>query len=38
MIRLHGEMQREFLGPQAAGTTVIDIDAHFEPGNDWLLP
>ena len=33
---LHGAMQRDFLGNTA--TTVIDIDAHFEPGNDWLLP
>ncbi len=31
-----GAMQRDFLG--TSDTTVIDIDAHFEPGNDWLHP
>jgi len=36
MTSLNGAMQREFLG--ATPSTVIDIDSHFEPGNDWLLP
>ena len=35
MTSLNGAMQREFLGDAPA--TVIDIDSHFEPGNDWLL-
>lgn len=33
-----GAMQRDFLGAAAAGSPVIDVDAHFEPGHDWLLP
>ena len=33
-----GAMQREFLGTAAARSPVIDVDAHFEPGHDWLLP
>ena len=38
MLILDGSMQREFLGSAAADTRVIDVDAHFEPGDDWLLP
>lgn len=33
-----GAMQREFLGTAAAQSPVVDVDAHFEPGQDWLLP
>jgi len=36
MVSLNGELQREFLGTAASGATVIDVDAHFEPGDDWL--
>jgi len=31
-------MQQRFLGADAAPVTVIDVDAHFEPGDEWLLP
>lgn len=38
MQHVHGEMQKQFLGAGADAVTVIDVDAHFEPGDDWLQP
>jgi predicted TIM-barrel fold metal-dependent hydrolase len=35
---LNGEMQKHFLGTAADAVAVVDVDAHFEPGDDWLLP
>jgi uncharacterized protein len=38
MNAINGELQRDFLGAGGADAIVIDVDAHFEPGDDWLLP
>lgn len=38
MQSISGSMQQRFLGADAAALTVIDVDAHFEPGDEWLLP
>ena len=38
MQAISGAMQQRFLGADAAALTVIDVDAHFEPGDEWLLP
>jgi len=38
MQAISGSMQQRFLGTDAATLTVIDVDAHFEPGDEWLLP
>ena len=38
MQSISGAMQQRFLGADAAALTVIDVDAHFEPGDDWLDP
>jgi len=40
MSAIAGSFQNKFLaGSDAlAATTVVDVDAHFEPGDDWLKP
>ena len=35
MQAISGSMQQRFLGTDAATLTVIDVDAHFEPGDEW---